>query len=151
MATLNGVNFNKNYVLIPSQKAGIGETNGRVRMLYDSYTLIAESTSGDILKMGKLPISARVISWRVVSPDQGGTGTVNFGWAASDDGVEAAQAAGFISAGDNSGQAYLGIPVAGALGLGKKFAASVDVQLALGTSVSGTGTTIQTWVEYVVD
>jgi hypothetical protein len=151
VATIYAVNYNKAYVAIPSQKYGLGEFNGRSRVMYDSYTFIAESTSGDILKVGQIQAGNRVLSWRVVSPDVGGTGTINFGWAASADGVESAQATGFISAGDNSGQAYLGAPAAGALGLGKKFASACDLQIVLGTSASATAGTIQVWVDYLVD
>ena len=150
MATVKSDNFTL-IDSVPSAPAGIGEINGRVRSVFASYTLLADVTSGDILKMFKLPKGARVVGWNFQFADMGGTGTANIGWAASSDAVESASASGFHSALDVSGQASQSVPAAGIAGMFKKFAAEVDVQIALPTSSGATGRVISGAVQYVID
>ena len=151
MATIYSSNYAAQFVTVPSSPAGIGEQNGRVRSAFATYTFLAESTSGDILKLFKLPKGARVVNWNVKVADMGGTGTMDIGWAASSDAVEAANSVGFHSAMDVSGQAALSVPSAGIAGLHKKFAAEVDVQIVLPTSASATGDVLSAAVQYVID
>jgi hypothetical protein len=150
MATVKSDNFTL-IDSVPSSPAGIGEINGRVRSVFASYTFVGEATSGDILKMFKLPKGARVVDWNFQVTDLGGTGTMNIGWAASADAVEAADADGFHAALDVSGQASQSVPAAGIAGLFKKFAAEVDVQIVLPTTASATGDVLSGCVQYVID
>lgn len=151
MATIYSSNYQSAHVSVPAGKYGIGEQNGRVRNLFGVLTLAADATSGDIAKMFKLPKGARVLDYKVSSPDLGGTGVMDFGWAVSDDAVEAADADGFIVDQDVSGQASLGIPAAGVPGLHKKFAAEVDCQLLMPTTSGATGATIEVQLSYVIE
>jgi hypothetical protein len=150
MATVKSDNFTL-IDSVPSAPAAIGEQNGRQRIMYASYTLLADATSGDILKMFKIPKGARVTNWAFQFEDLGGTGTANIGWAASSDAVESASATGFHSALDVSGQVALSTPAAGIAGQFKKFSAEVDVQIALPTTSGATGKIIKGAVMYVID
>lgn len=156
MATIYSSGFNSAYVAVPSAKIAKGEFNGEVKSAFASYTLLADATSGDILKLFKLPKGARVMDYKVKCPDLGGTGVMDFGWAASEElsagvTVEAADADGFIVDQDVSGQASIGIPAAGIAGLHKQFAGEVDAQLLLPTTSGATGAVISVEVQFVVE
>ena len=156
MATIYSSGYNSAYVAVPSAKIAKGEFNGDIKCAFASYTLLADATSGDVLKLFKLPKGARVLDFKVNCPDLGSTGVMDFGWAAAVEldsaGVtlEAADADGFIVDQDVSGQASIGIPVAGVPGLHKQFAGEVDAQLLLPTTSSATGLIIQVHVSFVV-
>jgi len=58
MANIYGSNYDKEYNQSPKQFADIGEYNGKVRCMFDSFSGAA---GGDVLYFGKLPAGARVI------------------------------------------------------------------------------------------
>lgn len=58
MANIYGSNYTKEYINSPKEFADIGEYNGKVRCMFDSFSGAA---GGDVLYFGKLPIGARVI------------------------------------------------------------------------------------------
>jgi hypothetical protein len=148
MATVYGKNFGNAYNAKPAVNYPPGEFNGLPHVIYDEYTLLADAGNGDIVKMGRLPKGARIIGAKVIGPDLGGTGTLNLGHTT--DGVLSAQAAGFISGADSSGQAFA---VSGAgVSLGQKLSAEVDIELTfVGVTASATGKKVQTIVEYILD
>lgn len=153
MAELYGNNYKLAYVDVPAKQIGVGEQAGRKRILFDSHTFAAAvNPIADVIKIGKLPKGARVLEAVVSSQSLGTTGILNLGWAASADGLEAASAAGFITGADAGGQAVKALMAAGAAGLGKKFAAEVDVQLVLTEATDGAlGDSVSVWIEYILD
>lgn len=58
MADIYGSNYQKEYIDSPKQFAEIGEYNGKLRCMFDSFSGAA---GGDVLYFGKLPAGARVI------------------------------------------------------------------------------------------
>ena len=58
MADVFGSNYTKEYISSPKQFADIGEYNGKVRCMFDSFSGAA---GGDVVYFGKLPAGARVI------------------------------------------------------------------------------------------
>lgn len=58
MANIYGSNYNKEFIASPKQFAEVGEYNGKVRCMFDSFSGAA---GGDVLYFGKLPAGARVI------------------------------------------------------------------------------------------
>jgi len=153
MAELYGTNYNLAYVSVPAKQVGVGEQAGRKRILFDSHTFAADVNSiGDIVKIGKLPKGARVLEAVVSSAFLGTTGIFSLGWAASSDGLEVADADGFIAGADAGGQAVKALMAAGAAGLGKKFYAEVDIQLELTKATDGAlGDSVSVWIEYILD
>ena len=143
--------YGKNATLIrANKKVGVGEINGHVKTMYDEYTFAAEAANADTLNIGApLPKGARVLSCVLKSPDLGGTGTVDVGTLVNEGG-DAADADGFIVAGDTSGQAAQ-VSGSGAY-IGKKFAAETQARLTFtGATASATGKTLQCWISYIVD
>lgn len=153
MVAYLGVNHTLAYSTTPSAKFGLGEMGGRVRVLFDSFTVTAALLTTDTLQMGKIPKGARVLDFVINSPDLGGTGTMNIGWAAGAGAVEAANATGFYSALDISGQAVVASlsETASAAGLHKKFTEEVPVQLVPAANFSATSGTLSIAVYYVID
>jgi len=61
MATLFSTEYTSAFVTVPNSKLNPEDFNGRVRRAYAEITLGAELTSGDIVKMIKLPANASII------------------------------------------------------------------------------------------
>lgn len=146
MTVFYGANATKRDVTIPSVKIDPGEVNAPVRVAYDEYTLTAASlTTSDSLRLMKIPQGARVLDLVIDAPDLGGSGTMNVGWLASSAGGEAANATGFHSALDLSGQAQVVslIEATSAAGLHKKFTEEVQVVMVPAANFSATSGTIK--------
>ncbi len=151
MATLYGVNATKRDVNVPADKIGKGEVAGRLRVAYDEYVAAGAITSGDIIKMMKLPPKARVLDVIFSSSDLGTTGTAVVGWAAN--GVDNADTDGFLTTIDlnaaaiNASMAATAVPPAGQF---KQFSVETQVQVELTASTTAAGT-IKLAVLFVVD
>lgn len=157
MAVLYGVNATKLRVNNPPELSGVGEAGGRMRVIYDTYTLTADTTGGtDTLRMGCLiPKGARVMEVQVKSADLDGSGgTLDVGWEASADGVESASAAGFLSNIDVASAAdvfFMSDNAASPAGLHKQFAAAVQPVIAFDGDCDATSGSISIAIWYVVD
>ena len=154
MATIYSDQYQDAYVDVPSNKIGRGEFNAKVHIIYFSHTVTAAPSNGDVLKLCKLPKGARVLNAVLSHGDLGTAGTLNLGWAASDDAVESADADGLIASIDVATAAAIvtmheqtGAAVPGLL---KQFAAEVDVQLDIATAWTATSGSIKGYIEYVV-
>lgn len=132
-------------------KADMGDFIGRVRQLFINFTLAAELGATDIVKLCIIPPGARVINYHLNIPDLGTTGAGTIGWAASVDGVEAADATGFAASTSFTTAADLKLASA-ATGFCKRFASAVDVQIAMSAATDvGNGLSIKGYFEYVID
>lgn len=74
MASINGVNFAKEFVNDPSEQGAIGEMGGRVKCMYDS---IASSNPADDLSFGKIPAGARILRLSYVGDGTSAPGDFN--------------------------------------------------------------------------
>lgn len=156
MAILYGVNATKLRVNNPPELAGVGEQGGRMRVIYDTYTLAADATGGtDTLRMGGLiPKGARIMEVMVKCADLDGSGgTLNVGWEASADAVESAEAAGFLSAIDvTTADVFMMSENAGApAGLHKQFTAACQPVIAFAGDTDATSGAISIAIWYVLD
>jgi hypothetical protein len=148
MATRYGVEESK-LQLLPQQRAEQGTRGGRMKALYDSYTSAGALTSGDIIKMGKLPAGARIVGANISHTDHGATGTAVVGWA--DNGVDGADNDGIFTTLDiNTAAAMVDMAEQVPAGLGQKFSAETDIQIELtaNTTVAGSFKLV---VFYIVD
>ncbi len=81
MASLYGAEYTNVTQDVPSEKAPINKWGGRLRVMYDTYALTADTASGDKLYMGKLKKGDRVIDVILASADLDGSGgTLDVGW-----------------------------------------------------------------------
>lgn len=157
MATWLGTNATK-VAASPAKLAEEGEQTGRLRVLYDEFALTADMGVNDIIKIGApLPANARVMNALLDSPDldSSSAGALTLGWAASADGVESADAAGFLTTQDVHTAGIAGqmssLLCSNVAGKFKRFAASVQVQVKVTGETDATSGTIRVAIFYVVD
>lgn len=154
MATKYGTNATNLAASVPSF-AGVGEQGGRVRVIYDKYTLTADLASGDVIYMGgKLPANARVIEVMLKFADLDASGgTLDVGWLASDDAVESQTLEGFISNADcTSADVILASQnQAAPSGIMKKFSSAVQVVVSTDGDTDATSGDIELAIMYVID
>jgi hypothetical protein len=116
---------------VPSQALDITTNYAKLRILFDSYTVATADefgTSG-LIRLFKIPKGARLIDFEVSMPASGATGIFDIGWAASADGVEAADADGIIAQVDPGAAAVNRQKMLSTVpGYMKKFASEVEVQ-----------------------
>lgn len=148
MATLYSVG-QTNARAVPQVLVDQGGRGGRVKCLYDSYTSAGALTSGDIIKMGKLPAGARIIGAKLYNSDHGTTGTAVVGWASN--GVESADNDGIFTTVDLNAAALLNdmaeyLPA----GFGQQFSAETDIQIELTANTTAAGS-FKLAVFYIVD
>lgn len=107
LTTVKGANLT-NKEAEPSVKIASSQEYGKLRVMYDSYTVDSADefgTSG-LVRLMTIPKGARLIEAEVSMPASGATGIFDLGWAASaeldSDGnaLEAADANGIIAAAD---------------------------------------------------
>lgn len=146
MATYyNGTNYGNAY---PSSGAvgrfAVGEYDGRVRMMRDSYTFGADVFSAsDFIYVGKIPAGARVIGAGIQGPSLGTTGIFDLGTADDPN--------GFVSGADMGGQAAVKLGSTEAL-IGTKFTEETNLILDCTEATdSANGDTIQAWIQYVME
>lgn len=81
--TYKGVNATNLAAAIPKLSEE-GQYGGKVRQLYDTFTLTADLAASDVIVMGGyIPEGARVIDCRLSYGAMGGSCTVDVGWFAS--------------------------------------------------------------------
>jgi hypothetical protein len=142
MAIFNGQNYEKVYVNKPSEKAGTGEYNGHVKVLYDEFVAPQDILAGsDIIRIGRLPRGARIVGGRLKSGDLGTAGALQFGVTGVAQGICTTTTA--TSAVQK---------VADGVSVGEKFEDGTEVFVTVSTATDGAeGEKIQAWVEYIVD
>lgn len=152
MALFYSDQFNAAYVAVPVTKIRPGDQSGDIKCLAFDVTLAGAITTSDILKLGKIPKGARVLSMRFNCTDLGTTGAFNIGHAASDEKdsagspVEAAAATFLGSAIDvNTAAVATTYFPAGS----KRVAAEVDLQIVPSTATTAAGT-INGYLLYVM-
>jgi hypothetical protein len=153
MATNYGVNADLILVDNPSQKPGVGEQGGVMKVIYDTFELTADLAAADTIEMGGLiPAGARIMDVHLFH-DALGAGTLDVGWKASADGVEAAVVDGFVdgAAVTSQGHASLQEDHFAEAGMFKKFAAPVQPVVTVATDTSATSGTISLAIFYVLD
>ncbi len=146
LGTVYGANYTKAYLSNPAVPVAQGESGGKVKCLYDSYTLpTAVIDVGDKIVMGglKLPAGARVVDATLKCASLGTTGILTLG-------VEGTQDA-FIASADAGGQAVLAKPAAGAVGILNKYTTEQQVIVGCTEISTNNNVKIEVAVFYVLD
>lgn len=153
MAEFKASNYTNAYDSSPVVKIGASELYGKVRRSYDSYTLGAELSINDTIRLFKLPKGARLVDARLVAPSDGTTGQLDVGWEAN--GVDAADQDGIFagaSEGDTGGGAVDSKLAGTAAGWNKKFGAETEILItAAEATTASNGDTIEVEVFYIVE
>lgn len=152
LGTVYGSNYTKAFISNPVQMVEQGVSGGKVKCLYDSYTLpSAVIDVGDVVKLGalKLPKGAKVVDAIIACASLGTTGILKLGYEAN--GVDAADDNAFIGAADAGGQAVMAHPEAGAAGIFKTLGAETQVVLGCSEISTNTDVKIEVAVFYIVD
>ena len=155
MATVYGVNATNLQNQTIAQLSEQGEYHGRLRVIYDEFTLTADLASGDVIRMGgKIPSGARIIDviFYTDNIDASG-GTVDIGWLASDDAVEAADADGFMDdVAVTAAAAFLMSDDEGTRpGLFKRFTADCQAAITVDGDTDASSGSVKLCIKYVVD
>jgi len=160
MATLYGDQYAAAFVTKPSTKIGIGDVNGHPKRMYFEYTITAAPTATDVIKVGKLPIGARVFGAGLKFADLGTAGVLELGHSASATGAqgtaETADDNAFLASVDvNTAADFVTMDqqqeAGGALaGHLKKFTAAVDVEILVTTAWTVTAGVIKGYIDFTV-
>lgn len=165
MATLNGVAATNAAKTIPVLIEE-GQKGGKVRKMYDIYTLLADLAVNDVINMGvPLPEGARLVDCKLTTGALGGSCALSVGWPVSADlaqtgggTVQAADVTAFFNAFVvSSAQRVSAFGQSVAAGGSGDFyqtilTSQVQVQVkCTAVSSSATGKTIQVEVDYVIE
>jgi len=155
MATVYGVEATKAYNSEPATKISQGKFAGQLHVIMDSYSLSADLASGDVIRMGgKIPAGAKILNVEVKFPDLDASGgTLDVGWLASSDAVEAADADGFMANLDVTSAGFAALASATHFanpGYLKEFAAECQAAITVDGDTDATSGTIYMNIWYVV-
>lgn len=147
LTTVKGANLT-NKEADPSVKIDASQEYGKLRVLYDSYTVDTADefgTSG-LVRLMTIPKGSRLIDAEVSMPAAGANGMFDLGWAASADldedgvAVEAADADGIIASADPGDAALERQKMLSTRpGYMKKFGAAVEVQADFSEATADSG------------
>lgn len=152
LGTVYAANYTKAFLSTPVQMVEQGVSGGKVKCLYDSYTLpTAVIDVGDVVKLGalKLPKGAKVVDATIACASLGTTGILKLGYEAN--GVDSADDDAFIASADAGGQAIMAKPAAGAAGIFKTLGAETQVVLGCSEISTNNDVKIEVAVFYIVD
>ena len=83
MANLYAVDYKKRFVTLPTKLTDVTSQGGRLRVLYDTHTVVADDAQNDVLYIGRVPGGSKI--WEAsysVSATIGSGSTVDLGWQA---------------------------------------------------------------------
>lgn len=147
-----GVNATNVAASIP-KLAEEGQQGGVRKTLYDKFVLTADLAAGDSIKIGGLlPVGAQIMSATLACEALGGSCTVDVGWDASADAVEAQNKTGLFAAAVVSAAAVqtLTATTGTAAAFGYTFSAQVQPTIwEHAVSSGGTGKAISLAIEYL--
>jgi len=148
MAEFKGKNATKR-LNSPSEKVAVKEQGGRMRVAHDVWEGASALAANDTIVMGVIPKGAKVVdAWLDVYDAFTGAGTLDIGWSAGAEGLEAADADGFQAAlALTAGRTRIAAVSAGFL---KEFAEEVSVQITATGVVNADGK-IAVTVIYALD
>ncbi len=157
MATFYGDQFQAAYNAKPSTKWSPGDFNSSLRRIYFEYTITTTTPiATEKIKVGKIPLGARVHGAGLKFTDLGSTGILELGFAADVGAVETADPDAFLSTVDVNAaadfvtmdqQQEAGGALAGHL---KEFAAECDIEIYVTTAWTVTSGTIKGYVDFAI-
>tara|TARA_R100000988_G_C3970128_1_gene151036 strand:+ start:187 stop:675 length:489 start_codon:yes stop_codon:yes gene_type:complete len=83
MANVYAVDYTKRFITKPAKLVSVSAQGGKMRVLYDTYTVVTATAQNDVLYLGRLPADCKV--WEVAihtSATLGSSATIDVGWQA---------------------------------------------------------------------
>ncbi len=83
MANLYAVDYKKRFVTLPAKLTDVATQGGRLRVMYDTHTVVASDAEDDVIYFGRLPGGSKI--WEAsysVSATIGSGSTADLGWQA---------------------------------------------------------------------
>jgi len=83
MANVYAVDYAKRFSTVPAKLTNVATQGGRMRILYDTYTVVTATAQNDVVYFGRLPPDSKV--WEVAiqtSATLGSSSTIDVGWQA---------------------------------------------------------------------
>lgn len=155
MASLYSAGYTDAFVDVPSEKVKANKWGGRVRCAYDSYSLSADTASGDKLYMCKLPKGARILDVVLAVTDldgSGGTLDVGYEYNASGDSALTDDPDAFLADVDVTSAITVGmIEQANMAGFGYELEGEADIVVSFDGDCDATSGIIKLSVLYAVD
>tara|TARA_R110002051_G_C8613527_1_gene482253 strand:- start:289 stop:774 length:486 start_codon:yes stop_codon:yes gene_type:complete len=85
MANSYAVDYKKRHVTLPAKLTEVATNGGRMRVLYDTYTVVAGDLEDQVVYFGRLPGGAKVWDASIYNSATLGSGTtIDLGWSAVD-------------------------------------------------------------------
>lgn len=142
MATVYGAGRTK-VLAVPSQKVNPGEAGGKLQVVYDEYTFLAEMAANDIIEMQLVvPAGARIVEAGIVCPSTGATGIFQLGTSGDADAL--------VASADAGGQAVKALADAAAADLMKEVSAETSYQVkCTELTAAATGLKLKAFVSYI--
>ena len=83
MANLYAVDYKKRFVTLPAKLTDVATQGGRVRVMYDTHTVIGTDAENDVLYVGRLPGGSKIWEASISTSATLGSGAnVDMGWQA---------------------------------------------------------------------
>lgn len=155
MASKYSVGYTSAFQTVPSEKVDVNKWFGRIRAMYDTYTISADLAASDKIYFGKLPKGARVLNVIVAFADldaSGGTIDVGYEYNASGDSSLTDDLDAFLADVDVTSAGTVGmIEQANMVGFGKEMEGEADIVVTIDGDTDATSGDIKLLVEYVLD
>lgn len=83
MANLYAVNYKIRHVTLPAKLTNVATAGGKMRVLYDTYTVVTADAQNDVVFFGRLPEGAKVWDASLYnSATLGASSSMDLGWQA---------------------------------------------------------------------
>lgn len=152
MATVYSTQYQSAWVNEPSERLDAGFAGARIYRAYAEFTADGELSSGDVIKMMRLPANARFVDARIISPDWGTTGSCNVGYTDADGGSVNVDVDAFFASLDTNTAAVDSKLAGTAAGFNVKVTKDVDIIItAAADSTALDGLTIGLEIEFVIN
>lgn len=155
MASLYSVGYTDAFRDVPSEKVHANKWGGKSRWAYDSFSLTADTASGDKVYMFKLPKGARIINAILATSDldgSGGTLDVGYEYNASGDSALTDDTDAFLADVDVASAAItVGmIEQVNMAGFGYELEGEADIVVVFDGDCDATSGTIKLAVEFLM-
>jgi hypothetical protein len=140
--------------LSPPDYAKPNERGGRLRVLYDKYTLTADLAAADVIYFGKIPKGARVVDVMVKFADLDASGgTIDVGYDGGTNALETSDPDAFMNDADvtTADTFWSSDNLANAPGIGHEMLDEVNITVTTVGDTDATSGDIEVFVLYVLD
>lgn len=153
MANHYGTNHTAAFQTEPVSNVDAKSFGGRIRALYDEFTVTAALALNDKIYMGRLPKGAKIIEVVLASTDLGSTGDVDVGYEYVDSASGTSDPDAFLDGVDVNAAAVTHVMSAKAnmAGFGVEMAGEAYALITMSEASDATSGTIKLCIYYTID